>query len=244
MRRALLPLLLAFSAVAHAQDPRPKFEVATVKTAPQKRAEDGQWSPPGRGRFEANAVTMTLLCRFAFGVDASQVRGLPAWAETELYDLSAKPEEGVALSRIELQPRLQCLLEDRFHLRAHREIEQQRGFTLVVARGGLKLQPSKAETFLNFRVDVNPGRLAGRNWTMAYLAQELRGPAGYPVVDRTGLTKTYDLDLHYAPELTPDSTLPSLFRALVETCGLKLEPGKVPAEIIVIDSVDRVPSAN
>ena len=236
--------LLTVGARAQERDLRPRFEVATVKMAPQKRAEDGRWSPPGRGRFDANAVTLTLLCRLAFGVDASQVRGLPGWAATELYDVSAKAEDGVGLSRVELQPRLQCLLEDRFHLKAHREVEQQSGFALVVAKGGVKLVRSKADTFLNFRVDVSAGRLAGRNWTMAYLASELRGPAGFPVVDRTGLTGTYDLDVRYAPEVTAESTLPDLFDALVQSCGLRLEAGKVLAEVVVIDKVERVPVAN
>jgi len=126
LRLALL-LLLSCTLVAYvnratAQAPRPTFEVATVKPSPPGADPNtGSWSIPGNGRFTATHVSLALLIQLAYGIDKSQIFNKPDWLETNLYDIAAKPEDGVQLTREELKPRLQSLLCQRFQLNAHTE---------------------------------------------------------------------------------------------------------------------------
>jgi uncharacterized protein (TIGR03435 family) len=93
-------------------------------------------------------------------------------------------------------------------------------------------------------VNVGPGKLEGINWSMPYLATMLTHPAGLPVVDKTGIAGSYDIKLDFAPDLETDSSLPSVFRALQDTLGLKLLAQQVPVETLVIDHVERAPTEN
>ncbi len=119
-----------------------------------------------------------------------------------------------------------------------------KGYALVQAKGGAKLTPTEGKNWPGFQVDVHPGVMVGKNWTMAKLAQTLGPAAGVPVEDRTGLTGSYDVAVRYAVDPERDAGLPSLTTAVNETLGLQLEPAKVPVEVVVIDRVDRVPVAN
>ena len=230
--------------LAIAQAPQPSFEVATVKEAPGADPGTGSWSPPGRGRFNATHVSLALLLQLAYGVDDSQIANKPGWLESELYDVSAKPEDEVLLTRDELRPRLQALLRARFHLVAHSETRQSRGFALVVAPGGPHLTATKGDHVPDFRSNVSAGQMRGFNWSMATLARYLTPAAGFPVVDQTGLTGSYDIAFSYAAETETESSLPSLAAALGQATALELRPHKVPVEVLVIDAVDKVPTAN
>jgi len=186
-----------------------------------------------------------MLIQLAYDVDGSQIANKPGWLDSNLYDIDAKAEAGVPLTREELKPRLQNLLWERFHLVVHTEIRSLRGYALVVAKGGPNLIPTKAEHFPGWVGGVYPGQMRGANWTMAHLAKYLTAPAGFPVVDQTGITGSYDIAFSYNPK--PDdatSNLPGLNEALKEATGLMLKDQKIPVETIVIDSVDKVPTAN
>ena len=221
------------------------FEVATVRIAPpQADPNSGSWSPPGIGRFSATHVSLALLLQLAYGVDDSQIANKPSWLESSFYDAAAKPEEGVKLTRDELKPRLQNLLRERFHLVAHTEIRQVRGYALIVAAGGPHLIPTTGDHFAGFRIDVSPGQMRGANWSMPQLAKYLTPAVEFAVVDQTGLNGSYDIGFSYAPTSDADSKLASLDEALREATGLVLKPQKVPIEVVVIDSVERVPTAN
>ena len=223
----------------------PAFDVASIRASPPDASADtGSWSPPGIGRFSASHVPLTLLIQLAYNLDPKQIEGKPKGLDSRLWDVTAKPEEGVLLTREELRPRLQNLLQQRFHLATHRETRMVSGYGLVTLKSGAKLKPSEGKTFPNFRIEVTDGRIAGSNWSMAFLAAQLQRPAGLPVEDRTGLAGSYDLDLRFAPDLNEDSALPSLFKALEETLGLKLESRKIPVEVLVIDHVDPTPGEN
>jgi len=220
------------------------FEVATVKRSQPGSTSGTFWSPPGVGKFAATNASLAFLLQMAFGVDDEQIPGKPAWLESDLFDVVAKPDAGIALSREELKPRLQELLEQRFHLKTHRETKLVRGYELVVAKGGPRMTAAASDHWPGFRVRVGPGRMEGLNWSMAYLATMLARPAGLPVEDRTGLTGSYDIKLLYAADIETDSSLPSLFTAVQESLGLKLVTGKVPVRMLVIDSVERAPTEN
>jgi len=219
------------------------FEVATVKAAPQGNAAQGGWSLPGIGSFWAKSLPLARLIQLAYGINDEQIAGKPGWFETDLFDVNAKPEDGVKLSREELKPRLQGLLRERFHLETHFETRLQKGYALILAKDGPRLTATKADKPPGWRAGVYPGRVEGKNWSMPFLAMQLGPAAGSPVVDKTGLTGSYDVALLYAADAEKDPGLPSLFTAIRETLGLQLEAQKVPVETLVIDRVDRVPTS-
>jgi uncharacterized protein (TIGR03435 family) len=229
----------------HAQSTPASFEVATVKPAPPNAdPSTGSWSPPGIGRFWATHVSLALLIHLAYGVDESQIANKRGWLETNLYDIDAKPEPGIQLSRDELRPRLQELLRQRFRLAVHTETRLTLGYALVVPKSGPRLIPSKADKFPGFRTNVSPGEMRGINWSMPQLAKYLTPAAGFPVVDQTGIPGNYDIGFSYNPNPDTNSPLPALNEALTEATGLSLKPQKVPVEVLVIDSVNKVPAAN
>jgi uncharacterized protein (TIGR03435 family) len=241
---ALLAVLCAIH-TGSAQISTATFETASVRPAPPSAdPNQGSWSPPGTGRFTATHVTLALLMQLAYGIDGSQIVNKPTWLETNLYDVSAKPEDGITLTREELKPRLQALLRERFHLIAHTEVRDVRGYALIVAKAGTRLTTTRADHYPGFRINVSPGHMEGVNWTMSYLARMLTAPAGFPVADKTGLGGSYDIRFTYEPNPDVDSTLPTLTDALKNATGLELKPQKVPVETIVIDSIDKVPTGN
>ena len=227
--------------------PRPpaSFEVATVRPSPQgSDPNQGMWSLPNAGSFTAKSVRLSLLIQLAYGIIEEQIVGKPAWLATELYDVQAKPEGQIKLTREELKPMLQNLLLQRFHLEAHEETAQQKGYALVVAKGGPKVTPTTSDKPPNWRKNVGPGTLEGLNWSMAFLAMQLWKPTGLPVIDRTGLAGGYDVKLLFAPDLTGESPLPTVFTAVQETLGLRLEAQRVPVTVLVIDQVEKTPAEN
>jgi uncharacterized protein (TIGR03435 family) len=241
-----LPLLFIAPTLT-AQTSHPTFEVATIKPAAPADANTGSWSPPGTGRFTTTHLSLAYLIQLAYGIDNSQIANKPDWLETTYFDINAKPEAGIALTRDELRPRLQDLLHQRFHLEAHTEIRPARGYALLIAKGGPHLTPTKADHFPGFRTNVSPGQMRGFNWSMPILAKYLTSAAGFPVVDQTGLPGSYDIAFSYQPnDATPDADnpLPALDAALKQATGLLLKPQKVPVETLVIDSVDKTPTPN
>ena len=217
----------------------PSFEAASVKLLP---GHDGftSFSPFGTGRFTITNTPLILLIQIAFGVPYEQISA-GNWLGPERYDVVAKAEDGVELSPKELSPRLQQLLIQRFKLAVHHEKKEVQGYALVIAKGGPKLHKSAGSTAVGA---IYPGGIRGPNWPMSGLAAGLASPVGRPVVDQTGITGNYDIELNYARDGDVDSLLPSLFTALQEQLGLKLEPRKVSIEIVVIDHVERVPTGN
>jgi uncharacterized protein (TIGR03435 family) len=237
-------ILLLSTLAATAQAPHPTFDVASVRPAPPNADPNtGSWSPPGIGRFTATHLSLAMILQLAYGIDASQLVNKPEWLETNLYDINAKPEAGVALTRDELRPRLQDLLQRRFHLVAHLETRSVHGYALTIAKGGPHLTPTKGDHFPGFRTNVSPGEMRGFNWSMPQFAKYLTSAAGFPVVDQTGLPGSYDIAFSYAPN-PADSTQPQLGEALKEATGLLLKPAKIPVETLVIDSIDKTPTPN
>ena len=220
------------------------FEVATIRRAPAGDGSDGSWSPPGIGRFTAHHLPLAFLIHMAYDVDIKQIVSQPNWLQTDLFDLDAKPEAGIPLTREQLRPMLQELLRDRFHLAVHLEKRQGSGFALAIAKGGPRLQPTKGDHFPGFRTRVDSGNLQGFNWSLPYLASLLQTAVGRPVKDETGIQGSFDINISFAPESAGDSPLPSLFTALRDTVGLELKPKQLLVDVLVIDHADRVPTDN
>jgi uncharacterized protein (TIGR03435 family) len=136
---------------------------------------------------------------------------------------------------------LQRLLAERFHLAVHRGTKEVSGYALIVAKGGPKLKESKAQAGRSY---ILPESVVIDHATMDHFASVLARPAGRPVVDATGISGVFDINLKYAREGDANSERPSLFTALQEQLGLKLEPRKVSQETIIVDHVDRIPAEN
>ena len=218
--------------------PELRFEVASVKPTPQDRIGLTSISPYGTGRFTATNVTLEVLIELAFGMRDDQIQGAPGWLSTERYDVQTKAPDGVKLTYGELHAPLQALLAQRFKLATHRGSKEIPGYALVLAKGGLTLKPAKPSTSqpMILRDGVQAASIP-----LAVLAGILTRVAGRPVVDKTGIAGNYNVKLRYAPSNDPNSELPSVFTALQEQAGLKLEPAKVPYETVIIDHVERVP---
>lgn len=243
-QRVSLALVLAVTAVkASIAQSGTSFEVATIRPS-SGIASDGSWSPPGTGGFTARSLPLARLIMLAYGIEDDQIANKPAWLEADLFDVAAKPSGNISLSREELKPLLQSLLRERFHLVIHTETRPMPGYALIVAKGGPRLRPTRGAAFPNFRVNVNDSEIDGLNWSMRFLATQLQRPAGRPVADATGLEGGYDIKLSFSSEVPTDSSLPSIFTALKETLGLKLEPRKIPVQVLVIDHADRTPTEN
>jgi len=215
-----------------------RFEVASVKATPQDRFGNTSISPYGTGRFTATNVTLEMLIELAFGMRDDQIQGAPGWLASEHYDLQAKAPDGVKLTYDELHAPLQTLLAERFKLATHCGSKEVSGYALVLAKGGVKLKegkPGKTQPM------ILPNGVQAASIPIAVLAGMLTRVAGRPVVDKTGLSGNFNVKLQYAPANDPKSTLPSVFTALQEQAGLKLEATKVPYDVIIIDHVERVP---
>jgi len=217
---------------------------------------------PGGG-LSATGVTLKMLIGLAYGVFAYQITGGPAWIGTERWDIEAKTD-GVQgqLPRAQSAALLRALFEERFQLKARRENKEMPVYALVVTKNGPKLKPNPDDP-----TKAKPSAMLGRgsgaftNSSMAVLAGRLSEQLGRPVIDRTDLKGGYDFTLEWTPApgegsaesigLPPraeppspgDSNGPSIFTALQDQLGLKLESTKGPVDMIVIDHVER-PSEN
>jgi len=218
------------------------FEVASVRLTPPGSIGNTYLSPPGAASFTATNVTLDLLIEIAYGVDENQILKAPLWVGSQHYDVSVKPEGPGGLTYAQLKQPLQQLLEQRFGLGVHRENKEVDGYALVIAKGGPKLKPSTGDS--GHKKFILPNGIRFDHTLIATFAAALARPTGRPVVDKTGLSGDFDIDLKYAPEKAADSSLPSIFTALQEQLGLKLESAKVPFEMLVIDHVNRIPTEN
>jgi uncharacterized protein (TIGR03435 family) len=215
----------------------PQFEVVSIK-----RSAHGARGPtfynPTPARFELSSITAKSLIGYAYDVREFQVSGGPSWLDSDEYDIVAKPQGDIRGERILAMTR--NLLRDRFQLNLHRESKELSVLELVTAKGGAKLNPSVAE---GLEVRGGEGRFMARKITMRMMAAQLAGRVlGRPVLDRTGIAGEFDVDLEWTPDESSD-TGPSIFTALQEQLGLRLQSARGPVEMLVIDHVER-PSEN
>ena len=214
------------------------FEVASIKP-----------NPTGGGHSDTDVdgnllrmknVTLKACITWAYGMTDAQVFG-PDWLTSERFDIVAKTESGKPKPEM-----LAAVLADRFKLAVHRETKELTVYALVVAKNGPKLK--KGEPGDN-NTSSRRGHLTAQT-SMRGLAVFLAGPnvkLGRPVVDKTGLDGVFDFNLDWTPEgvATADSdATPSIFVALQEQLGLKLEAQKSPVEVLIVDHVEKVPVEN
>jgi bla regulator protein blaR1 len=231
-----------------------EFDVASVKPSNPNSANGSVVSAPG-GRLHVVNATVKDLIETAYDVRSFQIEGGPRWADASKYDVDATPgtpPQGATVPPTgwtNVRFEVQALLKDRFQLQLHRETRTAPIYSLVIAKGGIKLSvthsPQKG-------INAGQGTMFGEAASMTQLAYKLSRLLQRPVVNNTGLDGNYDFKLEWTPDLGPvapygqpadNSGGPSIFSALQEQLGLRLEATKGPVDVLVIDHVDK-PSEN
>ena len=245
---------------------QPAFDVASVKPAPPPTDHNIRVQMGGdAGRVNYSNVTLMNVMTRAYGVKEHQITG-PDWLKTERYDIVATVPAGTPKDQIPLM--LQGLLADRFKLTLHRDSKVMPVYALVVGKNGPKLH--EADAIGPMRMSMGP---KGLNLTgkvsIAMLADALSRFTDRPVVDMTELKGNFEIDLEWtaegrpggsdvfalggggrpegagerkAPPDNPDA--PSIYTAVQEKLGLRLEGRKSPVEILIIDHAEKVPTEN
>lgn len=232
---------IAFSLSAWAQSPA--FEVASIRRNPDGGLNTRIGVSGGRLTV-LNASPKTLI-RNAYGILSFQLAGEPRWLDTDMYDIVATTGSGEKISQDQLKPLLQTLLADRFQLKVHWEMREASVYALVLDKHGPKFKKSVElqEPGVNTQRGLGGARMRGTHEPVSTLASNLGNQLGRIVVDKTGLRGAFDWKLEWNPDTTGESSLPSLFTALREQLGLRLEAQKGSMETLVIDSIER-PSEN
>jgi len=232
-----------------AKDADPDWEVATVRPSDPNDPHGQHMNLSGRHKLLLD-TTVQLFLEMGYGVQEGQLAGLPAWAKTERWDVDGVPDAEGQPSWPQLQVLMRKILAERFGVTLHHEQREMPVFALAVAKGGPKLTPNTSDP--NGWMDQQNRAGNGRdiedlkNASMADLALILQFRMPRPVIDRTGLKGRYDFKLQWTTDEsqpTGQDAPPGIFTAIQEQIGLKLEPVKAPADVLVIDKVER-PAAN
>lgn len=196
---------------------------------------------PG-GRISFRNATVKTLIRNAYGILSFQLGNEPGWLDTEYYDIEATTGNSQQLSQDDIKPFLQSLLAERFHLKVHWETREAPIYDLLVDKNGPKLieNPEGKEPSINTQRNNGKVRMKCVGVPISILASNLGNQLGRIVVDKTGLKGAYDFQGAWELETSSDSSGgPSIFTAVREQLGLRLESAKGPVEVLVIDSVER-----
>lgn len=260
----LLPQANTASQATDAAAKSPAFEVAAIK--PNKSGGGGSRSSFDGIRLTATNISVKSLIEYdAYGIPAPQILGGPNWLASDRFDIEAKVDDALVaeMAKLDREQRnqmerqmFQQLLADRFKLVVHHETKELPVYALVVAKGGPKLTASKDPDKGTSSSSGN-ARMTATNITMEKLAQSLTQnlarELGRVVIDKTGIEGKYDVALTWGPESNSAAMVnasnegsppgPSIFTAIQEQLGLKLESSKGPVQTLVIDHIEQ-PSEN
>jgi uncharacterized protein (TIGR03435 family) len=230
-------------------DAKPVFEVATIRPSDPATGRDNI-AIQGR-HFVLQNKTVRDMATFAYGLQAQQVQGGPEWFASDKYDVDGTPDVEGQPNRMQMQGMVEKLLADRFGLVMHREKKEMGVYLITVLKTGQKMAKSLGDP--NGLPNQNGSRDAsGRvdrytNVTMADFAFILQFFLNKPVLDQTGLGGRFDFVLKWTPDdanvVDAAVASPGIFTAVQEELGLKLEAARAPADVLVVDKVER-PSEN
>ena len=236
-----------------AQAAPPAYDVMTIKPTIHDGTAIG-----GRGdRFMAQNYSLKMLLQYAYDLNEDSIVGIPSQIDAKRFDIDAKISEPYHDALKKLSPEqnrlmLLPLLTERFQLKTHMETRPASIYELVVAKGGPKLklsedQTSRANGSLGFSSNGKSSKINAKCMPIASLAKALTDQLHRMVIDKTALAGNYDLTLQWtpdgAPESTDDNAPPSIYTAVQEQLGLKLQPAKAPVEVPVVDHA-AMPSEN
>ena len=244
------------SAASHANSTGPDYDVATVKV---NNTGSGSIRLSIRDdTLQATNIQLGPLLEAAFDIRRDQVVGLPHWAQVNHYDIIAKvvdmsPEQLKGLSGDQRRAMIQHLMEQRFHLQTHVETRTMPLLELSVTKEGIKFtewqRPIEDHSQKKGSMSLNNEEMTAIGVPMETLVRFVSSTTHMPVVDKTGLNGTYNFHLKWQREEEGqasglhDQALPTIYAALPEQLGLKLESGKGPVKVLVIDHIEQ-PSEN
>jgi uncharacterized protein (TIGR03435 family) len=223
-----------------------QFEVVSIKpTEPGSRGGPGPFVNTTPGRLNARG-TLGFFIEYAYGINGTYVEGGPGWLRSDRFDIDARQPPGSESFPLMLDM-LRAALADRFKLIVRQQRRELPVLLLTVAKGGPKLTPSAADDEAQTR--GRPGELIATKISMAGLASQLSRSVGRIVQDRTGLQGFYNVTLRATNEGferadplergVADPGAPSIGTALEEQLGLKLESGRGPVDVLIIDRAER-----
>jgi len=249
------------------------FEVASIKRNASGDPNASVRIQPG-GQMTVSNNSLYNLIRNAYGTQRFEMvpgPNLPSWIDSDRWDILAKTPAGAPEVQEQMQLRLRSLLEDRFKLKARREMREMPIYELVIARADGQLGPQIKKSgdecaaqgrareagvtppplppgaFCGTR--TNNGTVSVKGVPLSNFVRNLGGMTGRFVIDKTGLAGPYDLDLQWTPDPASAGAVPqgqpglgdgaSLFAAIQEQLGLRLEAKKAPVEVLVIESAER-----
>lgn len=245
MRLALGTLTFGVSCLAQS----PAFEVASVKLNRSGGDRGGISLLPGR--ITVSNMTLKGLVRYAYDLRDIQISGGPAWFDSDRWDIAATSTG--AISDDERRQMLQTLLAERFQLTVRHESKDLPVYALTVAKNGSKLKPNADQKTPRIQTGVSEKgllRLVGEDAPVSRLTPALVAYVGRIVVDRTGLEGRFDFKLEWVPDaanmplingakMVPAEDGPSIFTAVQEQLGLRLESTKAPVEVLVVDRAEK-----
>jgi uncharacterized protein (TIGR03435 family) len=252
MRRASITavvVLLATALRAQSGDQKPlAFEVASVKPSIGDGAPGVAFEPGGRFRAVHADVFSLIALSFANGpraLSSSEIVGAPDWTRAEHYDINAKVSDELAASdpnglSAKLPALVRTLLQDRFKLAVHRERRDSQVYVLRAPPLTSKLGrvPVCEQTRVECQPSVGVGHIAARSLSIDQFVTILSLNVGRTVVNDTGFTGAFEINLEWSPDqLVTDK--PSIFAAVEEQLGLKLEAVRRPTDVLVIDHVEK-----
>jgi uncharacterized protein (TIGR03435 family) len=219
-----------------------EFEVASVK--PNTSGSGTASTSNSKGQTRMENITLRSCIERAFDVRDYSLSG-PSWLGSERFDIVAKIPAGA--DRTQLGAMLQALLKDRFQLAFHWAPKEITGFALVAATKGAKIQP--VDSTGHTSISTSNGKIKARQISMEEFADALGREIDLPVQNLTGMPGVFDLALEWTPDEAPaapsgDVPAPSLFTALQDQLGLRLRAQKVSVRTLVVDHIERVPTAN
>jgi uncharacterized protein (TIGR03435 family) len=242
---------------------KPEFEVATIKPSDPSRPGWGITVNPS-GMFRTLNTNLNDLIKFAYDMHPKQVVGTPTWADSEKFDIEAKPDTPGMPSVKQMKAMLQKLLADRFSLASHKDKRELTAYAITVEKSGLKIKKEENSTIPVPGFGGLPLRgFNARNATLAEFASVMQAQfMDLPVIDQTGLGETrYTFVVKFTPDpgmrpfggagpppdaqptATDPEAPPDLFSAMEQQLGLRMQKAKAPVEVMIIDKVEK-PSAN
>jgi uncharacterized protein (TIGR03435 family) len=239
--RTLLLLIAASTVLTGVHSPAqttesPKlstYEVSTVRLN-KTSEQNGKFSYSPAGLTVEN-MGLESLIEVSFEIEEEQVIGVPAWAKSDRYNIEAKvdPSQTEALKKLTMAQRnhmIRPLLEGRFQLKWHYETRELPIYALVITKNGSKLKDTPVtgtdEDKKHHSFNMGWDSLTSEGISLDQLAHLLTTPLGRPVINQTGLTANYNINMKWTPDDSShtDTSGPSIFTAIQEQLGLKLEP--------------------
>jgi uncharacterized protein (TIGR03435 family) len=249
--RIVVAVGLMFAVLLAGQEKRLTFEVASIKPTKPGGRGGGMRVMPGGQEFVTEGVSLRFMIGFMYWTPTKEVMGGPAWLDSDQWDIAAKAERPHDME--DLREMFKNMLADEFKLKLRKEVKEGPVYALTVDKSGLKMKRNELPWDYEVSVKGGPGGVTiGKRVSiqrLCYQLEQILQRDERPVIDKTGLPGYYDFTLSFLPELPPGfnmdnlpeamRNLPSIFDALRQQLGLKLEAQKGPVDYYVVENVER-----